>query len=91
MQGQGGCRDGIAGAAASNLMSASAESHAAVLLQLKRNAFDKITDAWQSTEKFGTGKERRGKALYKQQNNTALSNLSDLLLLVCVCFTDKIK
>jgi len=68
-----------------NLMSASAQSHAAALFQLKRNAFDKITDAWQSTSKLRTGKKRRGKALYKQQNNTALSNLSDLLLLVCVC------
>lgn len=58
----------------------------AVLFQWKWNAFDKITNAWQSTVKLCKGENRRGKKiLYKQQNNTALSNLSNLLLLVCLC------
>lgn len=63
----------------------SAENDIAVLFQLKWNVFDKITNAWQSTFKLRKRKKRRGKILYKQQNNTALSNLSNLLLLVSVC------
>lgn len=50
--------------------SASAENDIAVLFQLKRNVFDKITNAWQSTFKLCMEKKRRGKVLYKQQNNS---------------------
>lgn len=76
-----------------NSLHLSTENDIAVLSQLNWNVFDKITNAWQSTFELCRGRKRRGNPLYKQQNNTALSNLSNLLLLVCVCvcFTDKIK
>lgn len=65
----------------------------AVLFQWEWNAFDKITNAWQSTVKLCKGENRRGKnsCISSKTIQLYLISTTYCCLSACVCFTDKIK